>query len=288
MPAKKADKNDENEILSSTEGVCGIVMPISPMGNYTAEHWADVYTIIADVAEQIDLLPKMVSQSNYIGIIQKRIINNLYHNEIVVCDVSGKNPNVMFELGMRLAFDKPTVIMKDDATDYTFDTSSIEHLTYPRDLRYGMIIKFKEELAAKIMSTRERFKSDKNASTFLREFGEFEVATLPTRSVTESEYALGEIKAEIASLRRELNRAATVSPKISSDDDTEMSGIAAAYQSIYRHFGRIGSARRAALTTEDIELARFALGRAAKSNGISSEDFKGAFDRYVARHLKQE
>jgi hypothetical protein len=49
----------------------------------------------------------------------------------------------MLELGMRLAFDKPAVIVKDDKTDYSFDTSSIEHLAYPRDLRFSKIKSFK-------------------------------------------------------------------------------------------------------------------------------------------------
>jgi hypothetical protein len=35
---------------------------------------------------------------------------------------------------MRLAFDRPTIIVKDDLTTYSFDTSPIEHLEYPRDL----------------------------------------------------------------------------------------------------------------------------------------------------------
>jgi hypothetical protein len=34
-----------------------------------------------------------------------------------LCDVSGKNANVMFELGLRLAFDNPTIIIKDDKTE---------------------------------------------------------------------------------------------------------------------------------------------------------------------------
>jgi hypothetical protein len=34
-----------------------------------------------------------------------------------------KNPNVMFELGMRLAFDKPAIIIKDNRTNYSFDTA---------------------------------------------------------------------------------------------------------------------------------------------------------------------
>jgi hypothetical protein len=62
---------------------------------------------------------------------QKRIVQNIYDNEMVICDVSAKNPNVMFELGMRLAFDKPAIIIKDDKTNYSFDTAPIEHLEYP-------------------------------------------------------------------------------------------------------------------------------------------------------------
>ena len=53
--------------------------------------------------------PRMVSDSDEVSVIQKRIVQNIYNNPIVVCDVSGKNANVMFELGMRLAFDKPVV-----------------------------------------------------------------------------------------------------------------------------------------------------------------------------------
>jgi hypothetical protein len=72
-----------------------------------------------------------------IGVIQKRIVQNLYSSDVIVCDVSGKNPNVMFELGMRLAFDKPTLIVKDDKTDYSFDTGIIEHVPYPRTGVWG-------------------------------------------------------------------------------------------------------------------------------------------------------
>ena len=59
---------------------------------------------------------------------------------MVVVDVSWKNPNVMFELGLRLAFDRPTIVVKDIETDYAFDTSPIVHVLYPRSLRYQPIL----------------------------------------------------------------------------------------------------------------------------------------------------
>src|SRR3954468_16217721 len=103
---------------------CGIVMPVSAIDGCTQEHWADVLGIIRYVVSAIPeprFTANLVSNANAVGVIQKSIVQNLYKSDIVVCDVSGKNPNVMFELGLRLAFDKPTVIIKDDKTDYSFD-----------------------------------------------------------------------------------------------------------------------------------------------------------------------
>lgn len=163
-------KNKENK------PVCGIIMPISAIDGCPSEHWAEVKNIISESICTAGYNPNLVSNADDIGIIQKRIIQNIYSNDIVVCDVSGKNPNVMFELGMRLAFDKPAIIIIDDKTDYSFDTSPIEHLSYPRDLRYNKILDFKDQLAKKIKATAEMAKNDSNYTTFLKNFGSFEIA----------------------------------------------------------------------------------------------------------------
>lgn len=132
---------------------CGIVMPISTIDACSEDHWRDVRLILSEAIEDAGFAPQLVSDADDVGIIQKRIIQNLYENPIVVCDVSAKNPNVMFELGMRLAFDRPTIIVKDDKTSYSFDTSPVEHLAYPRDLRFSKIVEFKESLSEKIKGT---------------------------------------------------------------------------------------------------------------------------------------
>lgn len=155
---------------------------------------------MSDAIEEAGFKPNLVSDADDIGIIQKRIIQNLYDNPIVVCDVSGRNPNVMFELGMRLAFDKPTIIVKDYETPYSFDTSPIEHLEYPRDLRYNLIVEFKAELAKKIKATYEKANSDPDYTPFLGHFGQFIVAKLEANEVSLSEAISG----EIAEMRLEL------------------------------------------------------------------------------------
>lgn len=181
---------------------CGIVMPISEIDGCDEAHWAEVLEIITDSIESSGFAGDLVSNADDVGIIHKRIIQNLYDNPIVVCDVSGKNPNVMFELGLRLAFDKPTIIVKDDKTAYSFDTSAIEHLEYPRDLRFSKIVDFKKKLSAKLKATFEKSNSDPEYTTFLKHFGQFKVAKLEKKEVSGQEYIIDELKGLRKSIAR--------------------------------------------------------------------------------------
>lgn len=198
--------------------ICGIVMPISGIDGCNESHWADVLDIISEAVESASFTPNLVSNADEVGIIHKRIIQNLYENPIVVCDVSGKNPNVMFELGMRLAFDKPTIIIKDDATSYSFDTSAIEHLEYPRDLRFSKIIDFKEKLSQKIHATYEKSTSDKDFTTFLKHFGEFTVAKIDKKEISGQEFIIEELK-QLRYSMRSLERSTRYEYR--NDDDSE-------------------------------------------------------------------
>lgn len=196
---------------------CGIVMPISAIDGCSAEHWAEVKSIIFESIDSIKdfrFEKRLVSDADEIGIIQKRIVQNLYNADIVVCDVSCKNPNVMFELGMRLAFDKPTVIIKDDKTDYSFDTGIIEHLNYPRDLRFARIVDFKINLAEKIENTYQHYSKDDSQSPFLKNFGTFQVSKLQETTVTSDAAImsmLSEMQSDMIRLRRAVERSSQTS-----------------------------------------------------------------------------
>jgi hypothetical protein len=173
---------------------CGIVMPISAIDGCAEQHWQDVKSILDDAITASGFEPSFVSKSDEVSVIQKQIVENLYENPIVVCDVSGRNPNVMLELGMRLAFDKPVVIVKDDKTAYSFDSSPIEHLVYPRDLRWTSINSFKVLLADKITATHLKATSDPNYSAFLKHFGQFTVAKIDSKEVSAETALLAEVR----------------------------------------------------------------------------------------------
>ncbi|WP_347158064.1 hypothetical protein [Pontibacter chitinilyticus] len=164
-------------------------MPISESDNtYTKEHWIEVKSILDESISAAGFIPKIVSDADEISLIHNKIVSNIYNNPIVICDVSSKNANVMFELGLRLAFDKATIIIKDELTDYSFDTSVIEHLAYPHNLRYASINNFKAKLTDKIKATyNASLKPD--YSTFLKSFVQYK-PTLDVKKIGSQEYVL--------------------------------------------------------------------------------------------------
>lgn len=151
-------------------------------------------------------------------------MQNVYNSDIVVCDVSAKNPNVMLELGLRLAFDKPTVIIKDDKTDYSFDTGIIEHVGYPRDLRFSKIVDFQRILASKVLATYKAAQQNPNHSPFLKNFGEFQVAALTQTEVTPDKIIINmltEMQRDIALLKQRDDRS-LLHGRPTSDVDKEL------------------------------------------------------------------
>ncbi|MES2074931.1 MAG: RNA helicase [Pseudomonadota bacterium] len=242
---------------------CGLIMPISAIDGCSAEHWVEVKAIIQEALKDTEFKVDLVSNANEVGVIQQRIVTNVYTSDIVVCDVSAKNPNVMFELGMRLAFDKPTIIIKDDETNYSFDTSPIEHLEYPRDLHYHNIQRFKELLKAKVVATYKK-STDEDYVSFLKNFGAFTVAKVEAREVTKEDF----IVQSIDDLRNEVGRLSLYMrhSEIRSDFDSVLR----------KNWSGGGSRNRISFLTnisdEDLILA----------SDFSSKDFNELFTRYLS------
>jgi hypothetical protein len=58
-------------------------------------------------------------------VIQATIVNDLLNADLVVADLTDHNPNVLFELGMRMAFDKPVALIRAEGTTPIFDVDSM-------------------------------------------------------------------------------------------------------------------------------------------------------------------
>ena len=58
-------------------------------------------------------------------VIQSTIINELLDADLVIADLTDHNPNVLFELGLRMAEDKPVLLVKAEGTGRVFDVDNM-------------------------------------------------------------------------------------------------------------------------------------------------------------------
>ena len=58
-------------------------------------------------------------------VIQSTIVNELLEADLVIADLTDHNPNVLFELGLRIAEDKPVVLVKASGTGRIFDVDNM-------------------------------------------------------------------------------------------------------------------------------------------------------------------
>lgn len=156
MTDKKRVANSD-AAAGEAEVACGLIMPISPTSNHDERHWAAVQTLLHRGIRAAGMVPANVWE----GVndrISKRIVSNIFRQEVVVADISDLNPNVMLELGLRLASKKPTVVVFNKGGRIPFDITDVEAIPYPPDLNIldmeGFFEKFTSTLNDRLTAYR--------------------------------------------------------------------------------------------------------------------------------------
>lgn len=87
-------------------------------------------------------------------IIHHTIINELLHADLVIADLTDHNPNVLLELGIRLAKEKPVVLIKSKDTGPIFDVDNLLRVyTYDQNLWSTTVQADVKALAERISGT---------------------------------------------------------------------------------------------------------------------------------------
>lgn len=88
--------------------ICFVIMPISDVHGYEPGHFGRVYEhILKPAIIAAGYLPVRADDTIKTDYIVVGIIQKIVESEMVICDFSARNPNVMYELGIRHAFNKP-------------------------------------------------------------------------------------------------------------------------------------------------------------------------------------
>lgn len=103
-------------------------------------------------------------------VIQATIVNDLSAADLVIADLTEHNPNVLFELGMRIAFDRPVALIRAEGTAPIFDIDNMLRVfEYSPNLWKSTLESDIPKLASHIKATWEGRKTSKSYLQLLKE-----------------------------------------------------------------------------------------------------------------------
>lgn len=182
--------------------VCFILMPISDPEGYSPGHFKLVYENIfkpaCNIAGYRAIRADDVAQTN---LIQLDILQKLLDAPMVLCDLSAHNPNTLFELGIRQAFDKPVVLVQEIGTQPIFDISPMRYTQYRSDQKYQDVLEDQKEIAAAIVSTKEEFEKGLGVNSIVKLLSLAKSATVAEPG---EEPLLNLVHTEILALRQDV------------------------------------------------------------------------------------
>lgn len=136
MPKEKnATAEPTDRAKEEQKKKCFVIMPVGDDGSSTRRASEGVLdSAIKPVLENLGFEVIPPHRMSKPGSITDQVIQNLLEDDLVVANLMGLNPNVMYELAVRHATCLPIVVIADDDTDLPFDVAGERALFYTDDM----------------------------------------------------------------------------------------------------------------------------------------------------------
>lgn len=191
MTAKKEQKD------------CFIIMPIADADDYPKEHFSHVYeNIIKPSCEMSGHKAVRADEVKETNLIHLDILKKLIEAPIAICDLSNRNPNVLFELGIRQAFDKPVVLIQEEGTPKIFDITPLRYLEYSKDMKYHDVLSMQNKLKDAIEATAAAEGDSTNVNSIVKLLALNSPAQIPDLENGKESLALEVLQAEMRNMRQ--------------------------------------------------------------------------------------
>lgn len=183
-----AKSKESKDAEQEKKPICFVMMPISDAHGYESGHFSRVYEYVFKPAiERAGFHPERADDTVKTDYIVVGIVKKIIDAEMVLCDMSGRNPNVLYELGLRHAYQKKVVLTKDRATDKIFDVQGLRYTEYDGSLRVDTVQKDVLRLAEALKSTEKAKAGDVNS---IVQLAGISAASLPTQKELSPDTAL--------------------------------------------------------------------------------------------------
>ncbi|MES2826320.1 MAG: hypothetical protein V4732_22185 [Pseudomonadota bacterium] len=187
---------------------CFVIMPIADSEGYTTGHFTKVYEdIFKPACTSAGYKPIRADEVTQTNLIHLDILQKLIESPMAICDLSSRNPNVLFELGLRQAFDKPTVLVQEVGTPKIFDIAPLRYTEYRKELGYRDVLKDQASISEAIRSTQSATDKGEGINSIIRILSLSRPATLKETQEGDASGLLHLIRAEMSEMRSDFRSA---------------------------------------------------------------------------------
>lgn len=196
--------NGDNEKRSHEETPeCFVIMPIGEKPGYPPNHFERVFEdIFCPACENAGFRARHAGQVKEANLIHLDILQRLLQAPMALCDLSSHSPNVLFELGLRQAFDRPVVLVQEAGTPKIFDIAPLRVEMYRRERIFHEVLEDQQRIARAIADTKGAKRDSVNS--IVRLLGVGQAAHVPVASEKINDPGIQLIRAEINNLRDEI------------------------------------------------------------------------------------
>jgi hypothetical protein len=129
---------------------CFVIAPIGEEGSEIRKRSDQIFKhVVTPAAAKCDYDPLRADQISEPGMITSQVIQHIVNDPLVIADLSGRNPNVFYELALRHALRKPLVQIIKSGEEVPFDVAGTR--TIPVDRHYlDSVETAKEEIVKQI------------------------------------------------------------------------------------------------------------------------------------------
>lgn len=151
------NKSTEQENgTNSKKRKCFVIMPIGEEGSLIQEKsFGLLNSVIKPVLEHENIDCIAPHEISKVGAITKQVIKDIIDSDIVIANLTGLNPNVMYELGIRHSAAKPVITLAEIETKLPFDIAGQRNIFY-KDSLFGLknaidlLTKFLGDIGSKV------------------------------------------------------------------------------------------------------------------------------------------
>ncbi len=149
-----------------------------------AQKYNDIYKLgIKEAAKQTGFHAERVDEQIYTENMLDRIYNQIDASDVIIADMSERNPNVFYELGYADAKNKTCILLTSESKDIPFDLLHRRHIIYNNS-----ITRLKEALSENLLWVRDEIRRNQASNislTFNEAYGTLETTKYNARGSAE-------------------------------------------------------------------------------------------------------